>query len=45
MNNLICTTTLSDAFITEDKGVYRTIRSITANDIIEAAKTILGQRC
>jgi DNA repair protein RadC len=45
MNNLLCTTALSDAFMAEGQGVYRTIRTVTANDIIEAAKTLLGQRC
>jgi DNA repair protein RadC len=45
MNNVLCKTDLPDAFIAEGKGVYRTIRSVTANEIIEAAKALLGQRC
>jgi DNA repair protein RadC len=35
---------LSDAFLADDQGFYRAHRPISANEIIQAAKTLLSQR-
>lgn len=36
---------LSDAFNADDAGVYHVSRAVSANEIIQAAKALLSQRC
>lgn len=36
---------LPDAFVAEGPGLYRSVRTLTAKDIIDAAKALLSQRC